>query len=495
MNALKASASDSNKIGETNVEWTDAIQECPMYRPTKEEFEDPFLFLQKIAPQASPYGVVLKREKRGFKFTSSVQPFRLGRWKADDKINFFMSGRKYTLHGFEKKANNRFSQQYRCSGCLPVSFLEKQFWLEIASGKEGTVEYAINVEGSAFSSSSSDELGRSKWNLNTLPLLPQSTLRLLGTTIPGVTDPMLYIGMLFSIFAWHVEDHYLYSINYHHCGAPKTWYGVPGCAAEDFERVVSEHVYSKEIMKADGDDGAFNILVEKTTMFSPDILSKHGVRVYKAVQMPGEFVITFPRAYHAGFSHGFNCAEAVNFAVGNWFPFGEIATQCYARLKRVPIIPYEELLCREALFLSRLAEHERHTHADWDSHRCVKLCFVRLIHSHHRARCALLKPSVVQVFTTNSQRTTFCCLCNRDCYVAYLKCNCFPLPTCLFHEDLWSSCPCGSNRLLYVMKDVAGMETLAQKYSDEEEALWQDKQTTNVGMASSNSRVASSCEG
>lgn len=26
----------------------------------------------------------------------------------------------------------------------------------------------------------------------------------------GITDPMLYIGMLFSMFAWHVEDHYLY---------------------------------------------------------------------------------------------------------------------------------------------------------------------------------------------------------------------------------------------------------------------------------------------
>ena len=26
----------------------------------------------------------------------------------------------------------------------------------------------------------------------------------------GVTEPMLYIGMLFSMFAWHIEDHYLY---------------------------------------------------------------------------------------------------------------------------------------------------------------------------------------------------------------------------------------------------------------------------------------------
>ncbi|GLT80598.1 hypothetical protein SLA2020_520290 [Shorea laevis] len=421
-----------DKFDTSDLEWIDKIPECPVYCPTKEEFEDPLVYLQKIAPEASRYGickiispviatipagVVLMKEKAGFKFTTRVQPLRLAEWDTDDKVTFFKSGRNYTFRDFEKMANKVFARRYYSAGCLPAKYLEKEFWQEIACGKTETVEYACDVEGSAFSSSPSDPLGNSKCNLKNLSRLSKSILRLLDTPIPGVTDPMLYIGMLFSMFAWHVEDHYLYSINYQHCGASKTWYGVPGQAAFKFEKVVKEHVYTHDILST-------------------------------GVQNPGEFIITFPSAYHAGFSHGFNCGEAVNFAIRDWFPLGAVASWRYAHLNRVPLLPHEELLCKEAMLLYSSVElgDLDCSSADLVSHLCVKLSFVKLMRFLHWARC----------------------ICKRDCYVAFINCSCNLHPVCLRHDIKSLEFSCGDTHTLFLRDDVVEMEAAAKKFEQED---------------------------
>ncbi|XP_054825026.1 lysine-specific demethylase JMJ13-like [Prosopis cineraria] len=490
-----------DKFETSDLEWTEKIPECPVYSPTKEEFEDPLVYLQKIAPEASKYGickiisplsasvpagVVLMKEKAGFKFTTRVQPLRLAEWDTEDKVTFFMSGSNYTFRDFEKMANRVFAHRYSSAGSLPPTFMEKEFWHEIACGQMETVEYACDVDGSAFSSSPTDQLGNSKWNLKKVSQLPKSILRLLETTIPGVTEPMLYIGMLFSVFAWHVEDHYLYSINYHHCGASKTWYGIPGHAALDFERVVREYVYSKDILSSDGEDGAFDVLLGKTTLFPPNVLLDNEVPVYKAVQMPGEFVITFPRAYHAGFSHGFNCGEAVNFAIGDWFPLGAIASQRYAHLNRMPLLPHEELLCKEAMLLHTNLELEDSDFpsADLLAHNCIRISFVNLMRFQHCARWLLMKLRACSSVSPHSHSTILCSLCKRDCYVAYVDCECRMHPVCLRHEIEALGFTCGSEHTLHVREDINDLEAAAKRFEREDgivdEILKQTKGDNNM---------------
>ena len=69
-------------------------------------------------------------------------------------------------------------------------------------------------------------------------------------------------------------------------------------------------------------------LRHKSYIISPTKLADNGIRVNTLVQKQNEFVITYPRGYHAGFNMGFNCAESVNFALESWLELGKRAKVC-----------------------------------------------------------------------------------------------------------------------------------------------------------------------
>ena len=48
------------------------------------------------------------------------------------------------------------------------------------------------------------------------------------------------------------------------------------------------------------------------------------------------------------FMTGFNCGEAVNFALADWLPFGAAATRRYRLMHQPPVIHYDEVLCQAA---------------------------------------------------------------------------------------------------------------------------------------------------
>ncbi|XP_017711432.1 PREDICTED: lysine-specific demethylase 5C-like [Rhinopithecus bieti] len=116
------------------------------------------------------------------------------------------------------------------------------------------------------------EYATSGWNLNVMPVLDQSVLCHINADISGMKVPWLYVGMVFSAFCWHIEDHWSYSINYLHWGEPKTWYGVPSLAAEHLEEVMKR--LTPELFDSQPD-----LLHQLVTLMNPNTLMSHGVPV------------------------------------------------------------------------------------------------------------------------------------------------------------------------------------------------------------------------
>ena len=54
----------------------------------------------------------------------------------------------------------------------------------------------------------------------------------------------------------------------------------------------------------------------------------------QTLQRAGEFVVTWPRAYHARISHGWNVGEAVNFGTADWVPMGRAAVNVVPARRR-----------------------------------------------------------------------------------------------------------------------------------------------------------------
>ncbi|KAF8910264.1 JmjC domain, hydroxylase-domain-containing protein, partial [Mucidula mucida] len=192
--------------------------------------------------------------------------------------------------------------------------LARQFWRNCGLGKPAW--YGADSQGSSLFTPETEA-----WNV---AHLESALTRLLPSSdqgLPGVNTPYLYWGMWRATFAWHVEDMDLFSINYIHFGAPKFWYAIPQGRAKAFEQVMNGY------FPTDG-NRCNQFLRHKQFLVSPGRLAKDSMSPNHCVQQAGEFIITYPRGYHAGFNLGLNCAESVNFALDSWISLGRRAKAC-----------------------------------------------------------------------------------------------------------------------------------------------------------------------
>ncbi|KAH9808328.1 JmjC domain, hydroxylase-domain-containing protein [Melampsora americana] len=223
--------------------------------------------------------------------------------------------------------------------------IEREFWRLVESQAEAVeVEYGADIHSSTYGSAFPhvekhplEPYAKDGWNLNNLPIAPGSLLRYIKSDIAGMTQPWIYVGMVFSTFAWHKEDHYTYSVNYHHWGDTKTWYGVPGEDDEKLETAMKQA--APELFEQQPD-----VMYQLVTLMSPGRLKRSGIRTYVCDQRPNEFVVTCPRSYHSGFNHGFNLNEAVNFCLPDWLKDGKLCVEHYKVLHKLPVFSHDELL-------------------------------------------------------------------------------------------------------------------------------------------------------
>lgn len=218
-------------------------------------------------------------------------------------------------------ANLARSARYATPQHKNYAELERKYWRLLS--------FVPPIYGADISGSLTDE-DQPAFNINNLGTILDDVVDEYKMKIEGVNTAYLYFGMWKTTFAWHTEDMDLYSINYLHFGAPKSWYVVPPGHSQRLERLAEGY-----FPVAARDCSAF--LRHKMTIISPKMLQKYSIPFSKVTQEAGEFMITFPKAYHSGFNHGYNCAESTNFALPRWVEYGKKASRCFCRGDTVKI--------------------------------------------------------------------------------------------------------------------------------------------------------------
>lgn len=145
------------------------------------------------------------------------------------------------------------------------------------------------------------------------------------------------------------------------------------------------------------------------------------IQIYRTNQLPGEFVVTFPRSYHAGFNQGFNFAEAVNFATADWLPLGRLSMKHYSKYNRLPVFSHDELISKMTDDCQNLdIELAKATQKDLED-----MIYGELVFRNRLFNLGIMKTEYC-VFELLSDDERTCIKCKTTCFLSAIKCDCKP---------------------------------------------------------------------
>ncbi|KAL8547979.1 hypothetical protein ACS0TY_007318 [Phlomoides rotata] len=402
--------------------------------------------------------------------------------KSNPLVSEFESGPEFTLKSFKKYADD-FKGQYfhkndkaidldmSIPACQDqrdplVTSIEGEYWRIVENPSE-EIEVLLGTDvacqnlGSGFPTATSaakdkakySEYVNSGWNMNNIQSLSGSLLPFGCCDTSSVLVPQMIIGMCFSSQCWRNEDHHLYSLSYMHLGSPKVCYGIPGRYSFRLVEVVKK--LFPQLAKHP------KLFHELVSHISPSKLISEGIPVYRCLQNPLEFVVTFPGAYHSEFSCGFNCSEAVCFAPFNWLPHGQNIVEVYAGYCLKTSISHDKLLLGAAVeavsalwepFLINKDSPKTHL---WKSVAGKNGILTRLLKARvkdegirRKHLCSELMPRSSDEFDGPTKKE--CSICLYDLYLSAVSCSCSPNRySCLRHSNQLCSCPWISKHVFF----------------------------------------------
>lgn len=90
--------------------------------------------------------------------------------------------------------------------------------------------------------------------------------------------------------------------------------------------------------------------------------------------------MTFPGAYHAGFSTGLNIGEAVNFVSKSWFDHGLKCQEIYRKSReKIPVFPIDWLLVENIANLDSTA-------LDLETKTKLKEVYIKILREEKKQR-------------------------------------------------------------------------------------------------------------
>lgn len=309
------------------VDDPDKFETVPTFHPTVEEMHDFNALLASLKEKgADVVGLCKLVPPKEWNWTPKIEDAR--GMKVKNPIQQCVSGRSgvYRVCNIVKrdsKLGEYEVQALKKGQGAPVDFssqqalyeAERKFWKSLTT-TAAPPTYGADVEGSLFQDADVP------FNVNRLDCI----LKQCGVKVPGITNPMMYVGMWRSFFPIHVEDVNMFSVNVMHLGAPKFWYGVPPSETKRVENL-AQATWPEEKCP--------EMLRHKTSLFSPFRLQQAGISFVRGVQREREIMITWPSSFHTGFNAGFNVAEAVNFVpkslLEHFFEFASNAGFCKCR--------------------------------------------------------------------------------------------------------------------------------------------------------------------